>query len=209
YIISSGQRYSPVQATALAALTANGDYYDLGYIGSFAGIDTARSFIGNLNAPATSVGIYAADACNLVGDPGSCSAPANQLISLTQLNKNGNVVNVSPQQVRFIINASESQSIFGTPFGNAPRNPVTDDMQKIGNVSIFKNIKLGEHVNFEFHTTLLNVFNQSNFSSVDAVLEDAGFNGAFNGFGDPTQTPSVTTTAPPTRKIIFGGKLTF
>jgi hypothetical protein len=209
YIISSGQRYSPVQATALAALTANGDYYDLGYIGSFAGIDTARSFIGNLNAPATSVGIYAADACNLVGDPGSCSAPANQLISLTQLNKNGNVVNVSPQQVRFIINASESQSIFGTPFGNAPRNPVTDDMQKIGNVSIFKNIKLGEHVNFEFHTTLLNVFNQSNFSSVDAVLEDAGFNGAFNGFGDPTQTPSVTTNAPPTRKIIFGGKLTF
>jgi hypothetical protein len=209
YIISSGQRYSPVQATAIAALTANGDYYDLGYIGSFAGIDTARSFIGNLNAPATSVGIYAADACNLVGDVGSCSAPANQLISLTQLNKNGTVVNVAPQQVRFIINASESQSIFGTPFGNAPRNPVTDDMQKIGNFSIFKNIKLGEHVNFEFHTTLINVFNQANFSSVDAVLEDAGLNGAFNGFGDPTQTPSVATNAPPTRKIIFGGKLTF
>jgi hypothetical protein len=84
-----------------------------------------------------------------------------------------------------------------------PRNPVADAMTQIGNASIYKNIKLGEHASFEFHTTFLNMFNQANFTSVDAILEDAGANGAFNGFGDPTQTPSIT------RRIIFGGKLTF
>jgi hypothetical protein len=76
-------------------------------------------------------------------------------------------------------------------------------MTQIGNASIYKNIKLGEHASFEFHTTFLNMFNQANFTSVDAILEDAGANGAFNGFGDPTQTPSIN------RRIIFGGKLTF
>ena len=209
YIVASGQRYTPVQASALAAFTAAGDYYDLGYILNFAGTDTAHPFLGNLSAPATSVGIFAADACNLLGDPGSCGAPASQLISLTELNKTGNVVNVTNQQVRFIINGGEAQSIFGTPFGNMPRNPVQDAKTTIGNASIFKNIKLGEHVNFEFHTSLLNVFNQANFSSVDPVIEDAGLTGSFTGFGDPTQTPSVSTGAPPSRRIIFGGKLTF
>jgi hypothetical protein len=47
------------------------------------------------------------------------------------------------------------------------------------------------------------MFNQANFTSIDPILEDAGANGAFNGFGDVTQTPSVN------RRIIFGGKLTF
>ena len=86
---------------------------------------------------------------------------------------------------------------------------MTDAISNIGNLSIFKNIKLSEHVNFEFHTTFLNVLNHSNFASVDPVVEDAGLTGAFTGFGDPTQTPSVTNGAPPTRRILFGGKLTF
>jgi len=209
YLIASGQRYSPVQATAIAALTANGDYYDFGYIANFAGVDTAHPFLGNLGAPATAVGIFAADACALFGDPGSCGAPANQLISFNQLNANNLVATVTNQQVRFIINAGEAQSIFGTPFGNTPRNPVQDAISNIANVSIFKNVKLGEHATFEFHTTFQNAFNHSNFASVDPVLEDAGLTGAFTGFGDPTQTPSVTNGAPPTRRIFFGGVIRF
>ncbi len=224
YIVASGQRYSPIQGSALAALTANGNYYDLGYILNFAGVDTAHPFLGNLSAPATAVGIFAADACNLLASVGTepvCNpAIANQLVSLNAANKSsaglldasGNPVApvfVNKNQVRFIMNGSEAQSIFGTPFGNSPRNPVQDAKTTIGNASIYKNIKLGEHASFEFHTSFLNVFNQSNFSSVDPILEDAGLTGAFNGFGDPTQTPSVNTGAPPTRRIIFGGKLTF
>ncbi|HMC29431.1 MAG TPA: TonB-dependent receptor [Candidatus Angelobacter sp.] len=209
YIVASGQRYSPIQASALAALTANGDYYDFGYIANFAGVDTAHPFLGNLGAPSTAVGIFAADACALFGDAGSCGAPASSLLSFNSLNKNGTVVNVTNQQVRFIMNGGEAQSIFGTPFGNSPRNPVQDAKTTIGNASIIKDIKLGEHVNFQFHASLLNVFNQANFASVDPILEDAGLTGAFTGFGDPTQTPSVSNGAPPTRRIIFGGKLTF
>ena len=206
YLVASGQRYSPVQGSAIAALTANGDYYDLGYILNFAGVDTAHPFLGNLSAPSTAVGIMCADALGA----GGCGAGGDAtILSLNALNKTGDIVPVNKDQVRFIINAFESQTVFGTPFGNTPRNPVTNAISNIGNLSVFKNIKLGEHVNFEFHTSFLNVLNHSNFSSVDPVLEDAGLTGAFNGFGDPTQTPSVTTGAPPTRRIIFGGKLTF
>jgi len=219
YIVASGQRYTPIQATAIAASTANGDYYDFGYIANFAGVDTAHPFLGNLSAPSTAVGIFAGDACDFFGvcvDPSGApvtgvSANRTTLETMNSLNNPNALLPAAATKnsVRFILNGSEAQSIFGTPFGNAPRNPVTDDMTKIGNASIFKNIKLGEHVNFEFHTTFLNVFNQANFASVDPILEDAGLTGAFTGFGDPTQTPSVSNTAPPTRRIIFGGKLTF
>jgi len=206
YLVASGQRYSPIQAGAEAASTANGDYYDFGYILNFAGVDTAHPFLGNLNAPATAVGIMCADALGA----GGCGPTGDAtILSLNALNKTGDVVTVSKDQVRFIINALESQTVFGTPFGNTPRNPVTNAISNIGNLSIFKNIKLGEHANFEFHTTFLNVLNHSNYASVDAVLEDAGLTGAFTGFGDPTQTPSVSNGAPPTRRIIFGGKVTF
>ena len=71
YLVASGQRYTPIQGFGPCLQpTANGefgaDYYDQGYIANFAGFDTARPFLGNLNAPATSVGIYAGDACNLL-----------------------------------------------------------------------------------------------------------------------------------------------
>jgi hypothetical protein len=222
YLVASGQRYSPVQGSALASvenLILNGtDYYDQGYIANFAGVDTAHPFLGNLKAPSTSVGIFADDACFLLATTGlePVCDPINsgKLVSLTAMNKSGAGLTGAPlfvnkDQVRFIMNGTEAQTIFGTPFGNTPRNPVTNAISNIGNLSIFKNIKLGEHVNFEFHTTFLNVLNHSNFASVDAVLEDAGLTGAFTGFGDPTQTPSVTNNAPPTRRIIFGGKITF
>jgi len=226
YLVASGQRYSPIQITALAAATANGDYYDFGYISSFAGLDTAHPFLGNLKAPSTAVGIFAGDACSLFAATladlatfpvcnGAVSPTA--LLSLNNINKTGQGLDpslglpatIANNSVRFIMNASTAQSIFGTPFGNAPRNPVTNAISNIGNLSIFKNVKLGEHVNFEFHTTFLNVLNHSNYASVDPILEDAGLTGAFTGFGDPTQTPSVTNGAPPTRRILFGGKITF
>jgi hypothetical protein len=228
YLVASGQRYSPIQGSALASvenlLTNGTDYYDQAYIANFAGVDTAHPFLGNLNAPSTAIGIFGADACFLLASVGTepvCDpANANKLVSLNAANKSsaglldplGNPIApvfVTKDQVRFIMNGTEAQSIFGTPFGNTPRNPVTNAISNIGNLSVFKNIKLGEHANFEFHTTFVNVLNHSNFSSVDPIVEDAGLTGAFNGFGDPTQTPSVTTGSPPTRRIFFGGKITF
>jgi hypothetical protein len=234
YILTSGQRYTPTQF--FSARTSDGaanNFVDSSFTRAFnSSAESARPFLGNLSAPATQVGIFQSDACRLfitgafsnVGGTGPGGAQANMcdstiqsptaLISLTDLIKalSGNNPadpttfipgTVSNNQVRVITNAKTAQTVFGTPFGNMPRNPVQDAMQNIGNASIFKNVKLGEHASFEFRTTLLNVFNHSNFTTIDPIIEDAGSTGAFTGFGDVTQNPSIT------RRIIFGGKLTF
>ena len=154
----------------------------------------------------------AGDACNLL-DSGAASYLRSVTHTTVELDRHGAellsqfvpcaVVPVTNQNVRFILNSNTSQSVFGTPFGNSPRNPVRDEISNIANFSIIKNVKLGERANFEFHTTFLNVFNHPNFGSVDPFVEDAGLHGAFNGFGDVRQTPSTPRT------IYFTGKITF
>jgi hypothetical protein len=216
YVIASGQNYTPAQlfgASLFAQLGLSPDYYDVGFFGNFnSGVEAIRPFMGNLGAPATAVGIMAGDACNIFdsGASPTCALSPTQLLSMTAMGPNClsqplpcTVVPVTNQQVRFVFNSLTSQGVFGTPFGNAPRNPVRDQISNIANFSIIKNIKLGEKANFEFHTTFLNVFNHPNFSSVDPFLEDAGLHGAFNGFGDVRQTPSTPRT------IYFTGKVTF
>jgi hypothetical protein len=111
------------------------------------------------------------------------------------------------------MNGGEAESIFGTPFGNTPRNPVQDAITNIASASIIKNFKITERSSFEFHTTFFNVFNHPNFQSVDALVSDAGLSGLgglATGFGDP----SVTNTTYPgsnnsTRRITFYGVLRF
>jgi len=211
YVLASGQRYTPTQF--FAARVAGPNYYDSRFTSGFnSGAESARPFLGSLSAPATAVGIMAGDACNLFNATagGACAVSPTQLLSFTAMGPNCisafvdcAVVPVTNKDVRFIVNSATSQSVFGTPFGNMPRNPVQDAMTNIGNVSIFKTIKLGEHASFQFHTTFLNVFNHSNFTTIDPIIEDAGLKGAFTGFGDVTQNPSIT------RRIIFGGKVSW
>jgi hypothetical protein len=116
-----------------------------------------------------------------------------------------NFVNVTNSQVRFIMNAATAQSVFGTPFGNTPRNVVQDAISNVANASVLKRFRLSEHNSFEFRADFQNVFNHPNFSSVDPFLDDAGQFGSFTGFGDP----KTTGTAYPgfnggTRRINFG-----
>jgi hypothetical protein len=203
FILASGQRYSPSQIFAANAF-ANGNYYDQAFLGAFnSGVDTARPFLGNINAPATAVGAFAPDACNVFGTGCTITDP-NQLVLLvdgTPVNKN---------QVRYILNSAQSQLVFGTPFGNAPRNSSQDAITNVANVSVSKRIKMGEHASFEFRMSMLNALNHQNFSSVDPFLEDVGDGKAFDGFGDPSLT---NTTFPgsngATRRINFGGTIRF
>jgi hypothetical protein len=204
YLLASGQRYTPSQEFLATAATGS-NYFDAGFNGAFnSGLESARPFRGSLSAPATAVGIFAGDACTFFNV--GCADPTNTLLSFNAMESATSTnphVPVTASQVRAIVNSQTSQQIFGTPFGNMPRNFAQDAMQNIANASVFKNIKLGEHANFEFRATFLNAFNHPNFTSVDPFIEDAGNTGSFNGFGDPTQTQSVT------RRIFFGGKLTF
>lgn len=213
YILQSGQRYTPVQAFS-AFVTAAGDFYDLGFLGGFAGFDTARPFLGNLNAPATSVGMFAGDACALfsLGFGPLCSGNPNQLISLTAVGASGCETNfaipcpfvpVTKNDVRVIVNSGQAQTLFGTPFGTAGRNLSQDAITNIANIGIFKKVKLSERAAFEFHATMLNAFNHANFSSVDPFLEDAGLSQQGTGFGNPALTNA------PGRKIFLGGRISF
>jgi len=137
YVIASGQGYTPSQFI-FAEFTAN-NYFDSGFYNSFnSGAELARPFIGNLSAPATAVGMYAGDACNIFSFSGTdplCTGNPNQLVSITAVGKSGcesnsNIncpfVPVTKNQVRFIVNSGQSEAVFGTPFGNATRNIVTD-----------------------------------------------------------------------------------
>ena len=80
---------------------------------------------------------------------------------------------VQQNAVRYIINASTAQSIFGTPFG-ARRNLSQDAPTNIANLALFKNIKMNERASLEFNATFQNVFNHPNFQSIDPNIEDAG-----------------------------------
>jgi len=209
YVWASGQRYTPLQTFAEAAFTAPSDNYDFTWVLNNVGTDVARPFVGNLNAPAASVGIFAGDACSNFGS--SCGLPVNQLITFNQDVTNGlDGTSVQQNAVRYIINASTAQSIFGTPFG-ARRNLSQDDVTNIANLAIFKNIKLNERASLEFNTTFQNVFNHPNFQSIDPNIEDAGIpknqQAPFVGFADPSVTNTVVGNALGTRIVRFG--LTF
>lgn len=207
YILASGQRYTPSQL-GTALFSSPGDFFDSAFVASFLGTDSARPFFGNKNAPVTQVGVFGTDACAFFAVTGTepfCAAGvAHTLLSVNAINSSGAAVPVTNNDVRFILNGGTAQTVFGTPFGNVPRNIEQDAITSIGNLSVFKNIKFSERVALELHATALNVLNQPNFLSIDPFLEDAGLPPSpLTGFGDP----AVANSQP--RKLIIGGRVSF
>ena len=203
YILASGQRYTPSQLFSANA-SANGNYYDIGFIGAFnSGVDLARPFLGNMSAPADAVGAFAPDACFSFGTGCSVADP-NQLVKLVDGTP------VTKDQVRYIPNGNQAQAVFGTPFGNMPRNLPQDAITNTASASIIKRIKFSEHTSFEFRMSALNVFNHPNFSSIDPFLEDVGDNKQGDGFGVPSLFNSTFPGSNgATRRINFGGTFRF
>lgn len=199
-------------------LPSFGNFYDSSFVATFVGsIDSARPFLGSASAPAGNVGITAGDYClaflgavpatNEVKSPSICNTALmspTQLLSLNALNTTGAVTPVANNQVRLIVNGRFAQQVFGTPFGNAPRNSFTDAMSNTASASVYKNIKLGEHANFEMHLTAVNAFNHFNFTSIDPFVDDAGL----NKFG-PTGFANPALSTANGRTVFVGGKVTF
>jgi hypothetical protein len=232
YVFESGQPFTPRQGGVFgnvnSRIAANGNYFDTNYAIAFVG-DPARPFYGNRNAPADAVGIYCGDVRSLFGissaNAAAFCAPAggvNQLLSFNAFNSASTgdpigclrgagtcaLVPVSTNDVRFIINMHTAQTIFGTPFGNVPRNPLVDATSNRLDASIFKNIKWGERSNFEMRMTATNALNHFNFGSIDPNMEDAGINAGFTsnfglGFNNPAQTAANG------RVVSISGRLTF
>ena len=224
YLLQSGQRYTPSQITGIAAATASGNFFDSAYLNAFnSAADSARPFLGSSSAPLTNVGIFLGDACDFFsvctdasGLPvTSNSANRSRLVSMNAINTTGATVNVTRGQVRYIINGGTAETIFGTPFGNSPRNKPQDDMTNIANLSLAKRIRLTERASLEIRATALNVLNHPNFLSIDPFLEDAGLFASGTGFGNPKvtdTTPGVifgSNAATASRKLIFGGVVRF
>ncbi len=211
YVWQSGQSYTPSQFLfgAFSGACCNDVPFNNAFIGNF---DTLRPFYGNPSAPATSVGVFAGDACSFFGDPTICGLPANQLLDWTSIN----VASVDPNnlaftlpvnpvnqnQVRYILNGAEAQSVFGTPFGSVGRNQVRDAITNTTNLEISKAVNIGERVTIRWHMSLVNVFNHPNygynlgapdasttFGGIDPFVDvDAGLanrQGSQVGFGDP------------------------
>src|SRR5262249_49209947 len=157
--------------------TSSGDFFDSRFVAAFVTFDTARPFFGSKNAPVTSVGAFAGDACFIFGVTGSepvCTISPPQLVSGNALHQSGSLNTgrgVRANQVRFIVNGGTAESVFGTLFGNVPRNPVQDNMTNIGNLSVSKRFRISERASFEFRTTAINVLNHPNFLSIDPFLE--------------------------------------
>ena len=237
YIWASGQPYTPLQAFGEARNTAAGNYYDNAFVGPFVGADVARPFYGNRHARADSVGIFASDYCrvflgvtpaNIPAFPGACNtaitAPT-QLLSLNSLNAIGPSgfpgtgpgtqpgqapMTATADQVRFIINARTAQQLFGTPFGNVPRNALRDAPQNILNFSISKQTRITERIGLELRVTAVNALNHFNFASVDTFLEDAGrapSSNPFTSFGQGFARPQFSNAQG--RVFYFGAKITF
>jgi hypothetical protein len=221
YLVQSGQRYTPTQVSGIAAATAAGNFYDSAFLAAFVGVDSARPFLGNLSAPQVSMGAFAGDACALFGtgvEPICNPAIANQLVSINAINMSGpssTPVFVNKNEVRYVLNASTAQAIFGTPFGNMPRNIGQDDITNIGNISVAKRFKIGERASFEFRASAVNVLNHPNYASIDPFVEDAGGTprAPFFGFGDPTVTDNIPGVigfpVAASRRLIFGGIVRF
>jgi hypothetical protein len=193
YFITSGQPYTASQAAlncesggGTCSANGPGNPYDASFNSAFTTVPDGglRPFLGSNSAPASAVGIYAADACNIFNV--GCADTPNTLLSLNAINATGADTPVSSKQVRFIANGAEADSIFGTPFGNVGRNTLRDYWTNTGNFALFKNFKIKERVTLMWHMQMLNVFNHPNFASIDPFIDDAGLASLETGFANPS-----------------------
>ncbi len=176
YLLSSGQRFTP--------------RHGFGPSGYFSSI-TLRPFNGNPDAPRTSVGITAIDAALVFFEP---LQDINAIYSLDELNRTGQLVEVTKNDVRYIFNGPGAALRFGTPFGDVIRNGEVGPKINNLNAGFFKTTRVGEQVKIQFRTEIYNLFNHPNpgygsFFNGDTVpntfLTDASREGfAFNDFSD-------------------------
>ncbi|HEV8588955.1 MAG TPA: carboxypeptidase regulatory-like domain-containing protein [Pyrinomonadaceae bacterium] len=188
YVLASGRPWTPLEFCNFGCFGIG--YEDIGFDSTFLGFDTLRPFRGNPNAPRDSVGITSFDGDFLFG---AGTSPTG-FWSLNALNQ-GNLVSVTPNDVRFIFNGPGAAKLFGNPFGDVLRNSERGPALNQLNIGIFKTTNLTERVKIQFRTELFNALNHPNVgygvafgsSLPDQFLEDAGNGGGagtFNGFND-------------------------
>lgn len=149
YILTSGGAYT-------AGQTFNGNNIGLGNTYLTAG---DRPFIGNRAADERLVGISQIDAAFVFGIP---AENLNGFWSLNAIRSTGDLIAVTPNDVRFIFNGPGSAKIFGTPYGDSVRNSLRGPIFNQLNMSLFKNIKIFERLTLQLRGEAFNVLNHPN-----------------------------------------------
>ncbi|HEY2866290.1 MAG TPA: hypothetical protein VGJ02_04305, partial [Pyrinomonadaceae bacterium] len=111
------------------------------------------------NADIQSVGVSQTDAFLLFNIP--ISDP-NGFWSVNALNTTGDLVPVTPNDVRFIANGPGAAKIFGTPYGSLGRNTERGPIFNQLNFSVFKNINVVERVKVQLRAEMFNALNHPN-----------------------------------------------
>jgi outer membrane receptor protein involved in Fe transport len=183
YFLTSGATFSPGQSTAYNSVLG------AGYLTS-----GDRPFLTCPTCDRRQVGISQVDAFNL-GQINTVT-DVNGFISLTALQSTGAIVAVTPSQVKYILNAPGSARIFGSPFGNSPRNAERGPIFNQLNMGLFKNIRTWERVVVQLRAEAFNVLNHPTPGIGSVVgggylpainVSSAGVNGAaFGENGDIT-----------------------
>lgn len=146
-----------------------------------------RPFLANANVDRRLVGISQLDAALLYGTD---IQNLNGFYSLNALNSTGNVIPVTTNDVKYIVNLPGAARIFGTPFGSAGRNIERGPALNQLNMSLFKNIKVREGLTVQLRGEAYNVLNHPNPGYgvngagylPDYFVDDAGVEGS--NFGD-------------------------
>lgn len=212
YNLASGRPFTPSQYFNFAFGLPS--YQDNTFQGSFVGLDAVRPFTGNRNAPRTAVAITDVDASYFGFLPGAFQASPTGYYSFNELNRTGNLVPVTPNDVRFIFNGPGAAARFGNPFGNVLRNSERGPALNQLNLGLFKNTKVMEKLTVQFRAELFNALNHPNIgygvasesSLPDTTIEDAGLTpvpGAFNSFNDRRAMELSS------RRVQFGLRLIF
>lgn len=149
YILTSGATYTPGEFAA-------GNPFGLGNTYLTAG---DRPFVTNNSADPRLVGISQLDAAVLFGAP---LTNVNGFYSMNQINTAGAFVAINPNDVHYVVNAPGAARIFGTPFGNSPRNSQRGPIFNQLNMSVFKNIKVLERLTVQLRAEAFNVLNHPN-----------------------------------------------
>ncbi len=181
YILASGRPFTPSQFFNSLGLPT---YQDFTFGATFFGFDNVRGFSSNPRAARDRVAITDIDAY-LIFLPNFVPSPTH-LYSLNELNSTGNLVPVSPNDVRYIINMPGAVRYTGNPFGNIARNSERGPALNMVNLGIFKNIRLREHMSLQLRAEMFNALNHPNpgygvagaSSLPDTFIDDAGVAGS-------------------------------
>jgi outer membrane receptor protein involved in Fe transport len=209
YVLTSGRTFTPSQIFNVFGAPS---YQDVTFTSGFFGFDNIRAFTGNRNAPRDAVAITDVDASYFGYTTFVPSSTG--FYSLNELNRTGNLVAVTPNDVRFIFNGPGAARRFGNPFGNVGRNSERGPALNQLNLGIFKNTKISERVNIQFRAELFNALNHPNpgygvageSDLPDTFIEDAGLYGVSDnrtGFNDKRAMELSS------RRVQFGIRITF